>query len=720
MAIDKINFSYPKGSLQSVFDNEALTALELASKTSKKVDECVEIVNGVEQTAIEATAIVDDMYVIQNQFVTDNSDTRAQLVNDNQEFITDLENSKEEFIDNLSLEVSSNVNNKIDELITDGTINNLINVDTEKSIVEATGMGVINGLSVLPQSNPDMSVLISTGTAHLYNGKRYELTANATITIDDADASFPRIDIIYINSLGTLTYGKGEAKTSPIAPTPISSLILAEIYVSKETSSIIAANITDKRLLKKEINAQIKENENMALNPMNYNSLNSAISKALETKTKLVRNKVTLTENTSFRGVEIHFTEIDINGFDLELGGISYMNGVGKFSTSPEQHIQKISNSEAPTGNVFIRSAMGQKIYIGFYDGEIKLRMNETLSSIAYSTFEFNSIKAVTIDNDDFVSETPSKILWCNENTFKLNQCNHFIIDGTFNHDMNRVFGGCFEGNSTIEIRKGTSNSFYNMRFEGKSVGNPTRGDIVITFGKDTGNNVIYKDYSLFPIEIIDEGVGNQVITQNINNYRLLNSYSIKSDTFNPDYQGGFKNLVKTVDTLGIKPVDYASTNTIWESEFIDNPKTLAVSFHCTRKTGNGLYFRYRVYDANFNDVSDAWKVGSSHVRSFFANKTNEGKLLAYDYAGDYAPPLGTILNSSLCDKGIFNDEYFITPTSHWENYKPLMTENDVPIKYVKFFVFPHSSFDATAEFYDIRINLYDITGNFKTTYFHN
>ena len=171
MAIDKINFSYPKGTLQSVFDNEALTALELASKTSKKVDECVEIVNGVEQTAIEATAIVDDMYVIQNQFITDNSDTRAQLINDNQDYINDLETSKTAFETDLTtskelFEVNLNndlttfknelndskatfemdmstaidgiinsaedtieedVNTKIDGLVLDGTIDSLIN-----------------------------------------------------------------------------------------------------------------------------------------------------------------------------------------------------------------------------------------------------------------------------------------------------------------------------------------------------------------------------------------------------------------------------------------------------------------------------------------------------------------------------------------------------------------------------------------------------------------
>lgn len=263
MSIDKINFSYPKGTLQSVFDNEALTALELAAKTSKKVDECVEIVNGVEQTAIEATAIVDDMYVIQNQFVTDNSDTRAQLVNDNQQYLDGLTASKVQFETDLTLEVETivseaeqtiqtNVNEKISELVSDGTIGNLINTETEKSIVESTGTGVIVGLNVTQQTIPNMSVNVSVGTAHLYNGKRYNQTEVKNLAISPAEA-YPRIDLIYINSLGILSYAKGEAKTNPTPPTPINSLILSEINISTNTISIDASKISDKRTIKTNI-----------------------------------------------------------------------------------------------------------------------------------------------------------------------------------------------------------------------------------------------------------------------------------------------------------------------------------------------------------------------------------------------------------------------------------------------------------------------------------
>lgn len=250
MAIEKINFSYPKGTLQSVFDNEALTALELSAKTSKKVDECVEIVNGVEQTAIEATAIVDDMYLIQSQFVTDNSDTRAQLILDNQTYLDGLEASTVVM-----------VNSKIDTLVTNGTIETIINenilngvkdniVNNELAFSDTTGYGIISGLEVKSQSTPNMTVLISSGIAHLTNGKRYTLIDNATIPIETADASYNRIDVIYINSDMQLIYGKGVASSSPIAPTPANSIILAEISVVAGIASIINSSITDKRLMK--------------------------------------------------------------------------------------------------------------------------------------------------------------------------------------------------------------------------------------------------------------------------------------------------------------------------------------------------------------------------------------------------------------------------------------------------------------------------------------
>lgn len=45
MAIDKINFKYPRNSIQSIYSAEEMTALELAAATAGKVDECVDKTN---------------------------------------------------------------------------------------------------------------------------------------------------------------------------------------------------------------------------------------------------------------------------------------------------------------------------------------------------------------------------------------------------------------------------------------------------------------------------------------------------------------------------------------------------------------------------------------------------------------------------------------------------------------------------------------------------
>jgi paraquat-inducible protein B len=107
MSIDKINFTYPKGTLQSVFDAEEMTALELAAKTSKKVDECVDLVNGVEQSAIEATATVDNMKIAQEQFMNENNDIRQLLVTDNQAYIDTFNTSKATFEANMTTELNN-------------------------------------------------------------------------------------------------------------------------------------------------------------------------------------------------------------------------------------------------------------------------------------------------------------------------------------------------------------------------------------------------------------------------------------------------------------------------------------------------------------------------------------------------------------------------------------------------------------------------------------
>lgn len=298
MAIDPIPlYRYPLDNSQSVFSGEEYTALELAGKTAQKMNEVVQVANGIEMNAIESRAIVDDMKQEQENFVLENSNIRDQMIanqeqlaNDltsqNQVHIDGLKESKDQFensmneavqgiIDNSETLINENVTSKIDGLINDGTINNLINEEILGNVnegidnlnlasSESTGYGIITGLNVLPQSNPNMSVLVASGIAHLINGKRYNQNDNVSINVDPADPLFPRIDIIYIDSNGLLKYGKGSASQNPVAPNPINSLILCEISITQSTLKIQNSNIVDKRIFKTKIadlESAIKESD---------------------------------------------------------------------------------------------------------------------------------------------------------------------------------------------------------------------------------------------------------------------------------------------------------------------------------------------------------------------------------------------------------------------------------------------------------------------------
>ena len=113
-------------------------------------------------------------------------------------------------------------------------------------IKEKTSYWVYTGLGVTAQKTPDMTVNVAKGTIYMQNGDRFEVDAEI-ITVPTADKTNARIDIIYINSLGEISYLIGTAAAVPEAPsTPTGGLILAEIAVAANAIKVETANITDK------------------------------------------------------------------------------------------------------------------------------------------------------------------------------------------------------------------------------------------------------------------------------------------------------------------------------------------------------------------------------------------------------------------------------------------------------------------------------------------
>lgn len=118
--------------------------------------------------------------------------------------------------------------------------------------------GYLNRLAVTQHTAPNMSVNIDTGGS-IIEGYWHDNDASVNLTIDAADPSNPRIDLIVARLTTTgspgsieLAVHKGTAATPAVAPSrtwasPIYEIVLAYVSVAAGTTAITTAMITDKR-----------------------------------------------------------------------------------------------------------------------------------------------------------------------------------------------------------------------------------------------------------------------------------------------------------------------------------------------------------------------------------------------------------------------------------------------------------------------------------------
>ena len=115
-------------------------------------------------------------------------------------------------------------------------------------IREKTGYGVASGLQANSQGSPNMSVSVGAGVCYKADGTRIAYDSAATLAVNAAHATNPRIDIVYVSSSGVRAYLAGTPATVPAAPTvPSGGIMLATIGVPAGTTVIAGYMITDRR-----------------------------------------------------------------------------------------------------------------------------------------------------------------------------------------------------------------------------------------------------------------------------------------------------------------------------------------------------------------------------------------------------------------------------------------------------------------------------------------
>lgn len=112
------------------------------------------------------------------------------------------------------------------------------------------GNGVVSGCLPTAQGTPNMTVAVSSGQV-LVN-RQLVAVAGGNATITTAHATLPRIDLVTVNSSGTIAVFGGTAAAAPEFPNVAlwgSTVVLAAVYVPAADTSIDGAQIFDRRLM---------------------------------------------------------------------------------------------------------------------------------------------------------------------------------------------------------------------------------------------------------------------------------------------------------------------------------------------------------------------------------------------------------------------------------------------------------------------------------------
>ena len=130
-----------------------------------------------------------------------------------------------------------------DASVMDGTVvwrlhklsTSVANIDSlEKSLAESTGYGIVSGCE---PTISGLTVTVASGVVHLADGTRKEI-AQTNITLDNADPTNPRIDLVYIDSTGTVAKITGTAAASPSVPAlPTGGISVCNVSIAAGAST---------------------------------------------------------------------------------------------------------------------------------------------------------------------------------------------------------------------------------------------------------------------------------------------------------------------------------------------------------------------------------------------------------------------------------------------------------------------------------------------------
>ncbi len=136
-----------------------------------------------------------------------------------------------------------------------GTANNDIQCILFKEYVDAIAAGleeidvVIAGCLVSANSTPNLNLPVRRGG--IMSNSVLRAVPDSNVTISAANASFPRLDMVVVDSSGALQVRAGTPAAAPSPPSRTSNdVLLATVYVPAAATTVVANQIVDMRVMK--------------------------------------------------------------------------------------------------------------------------------------------------------------------------------------------------------------------------------------------------------------------------------------------------------------------------------------------------------------------------------------------------------------------------------------------------------------------------------------
>lgn len=343
-------------------------------------------------------------------------------------------------------------------------------------------------------------------------------------------------------------------------------------------------------------------------------ALTNAVAAAIASNQRLVgRGTYRIASSVNLRKARIDFGSafvyVDEASSMLILGGDSQQT-----STNPRQDLGYIFRTGGATSTPTCRIA-GTKDQVFSISGCDYLQLyadtatgdSSSDNSIAYCTMFLGKID--TLEFNANKATTHSTTQWINENTIFLQRCTTFLMDGTYQHNHNKIYGGSFENTSSIHFAFGRDNFMYGIRWESATSG-------TVTFDSGTSRNVLIKTYaasdaadptSLGPT-ITDNGVDNVYYDSFFDQHHaeVIGAASINDvvlDTQTGPYTSRTPDLQRIYSSVGSVPLTPPNVTGVKANTYI-RWTTVGTDNSTTDGTNNAYRCRLEFYDAKMVPVT--------------------------------------------------------------------------------------------------------------------